>query len=290
MMLRNISLGLGCLSLVLCFGTDARAQGVVYLSDLKEQRCENVHGGLGKDHPYWTKLFSIGTRSFAKGIVTHPPAQNGQRALVEYALNGEYVRFIATLGTCTGGGNTMNYTISTDKGPVLSGPFPKPPAVVEISIPLEGALFLRLEVDNGGNGNENDHAAWGGARLVKAEAPRRGYAAKPPTPAVTPREGPRDPLALFRELLTRVSAGRLAEALALGDATLQEELGAEGMELLRQSLATVLPAKAGSPQIIEVDGTTYVTCTLTGRQGSLLHVSCGIRDGSVSSVDAKRGR
>jgi len=145
--------------------------GVVYLSDLQEIASGNIHGGLGKDRPYWQSDLVIGNRTFKKGIVTHPMAENGKKAFVEYALGGKYKYFLATLGSAAHQGNygkgTMNYYILVDGRVVASGRFPMPPDVIEIKIPVNGANTLRLEVDNGGDGHNSDHAAWGDARLEK---------------------------------------------------------------------------------------------------------------------------
>ncbi len=140
----------------------------VFLSDLSEAASGNVHGGLGKDRPYWQQELSIGGRSFSKGLVTHPGA-SGERAWVEYALGGQYRRFLATLGAAADHGNygqaSMNYYIVVDGRVVEQGRFPSPPNTREISVSVQGAQTLRLEVDNGGDGNHSDHAAWGNARL-----------------------------------------------------------------------------------------------------------------------------
>lgn len=145
--------------------------GEVYLSDLRELSTSDIHGGLGKDRPYWTSTLTIAGRSFAKGIVTHPGPDASRKATVTYALNGQYARFLATLGSAADGSNygngTMNYTIYVDNAPVEQGRFPTPPATKEINVSVQGAQTLRLEVDSGGDGNHSDHAAWGEARLKK---------------------------------------------------------------------------------------------------------------------------
>ncbi len=142
----------------------------VYLSDLSEIRSGDIHGGLGKNRPYWTPELVIGSRRFAKGIVTCP-GPTGARAFVEYALNGQFSSFLATLGSAGDQGNygkgTMNYFIQVDGRLVKQGRFPTPPATLELDIPLRGAQTLRLEVDNGGDGHVADHAAWGDARLKR---------------------------------------------------------------------------------------------------------------------------
>jgi len=143
----------------------------VYLSDLPESASGNVHGGLGKDRPYWASELVIAGRRFAKGLVTHAPAENGRKAFVEYALGGQYRLFQATLGSAADksnyGDGSMNYAVLVDGRVVDQGRFPVPPATKGIQVSLQGARTLRLEVDNGGNGNNADHAAWGDARLTR---------------------------------------------------------------------------------------------------------------------------
>jgi hypothetical protein len=144
---------------------------VVYLSDLPESNSGNIQGGLGKDRPHWQSELIIGGRKYAKGLVTHPKAENGSWAFVEYALDGSYSRFRATLGSAEDHGRygkgTMNYGIVIDGRRVVGGAFPVAPAVKEIDLDIGGAKTLRLEVDNGYDGNNSDHAAWGEARLER---------------------------------------------------------------------------------------------------------------------------
>ncbi len=144
---------------------------VVYLSDLRESGSGNIHGGLGKDRPYWQGDLILANQSFSKGIITHPMAENGRIAFVEYSLNGQYSTFRATLGSAQDHGSygkgTMNYRVLVDGRAVDCGPFPVPPGIREISVDVRGARMLRLEVDNGYDGNNSDHAAWGNARLER---------------------------------------------------------------------------------------------------------------------------
>jgi len=144
---------------------------VVYLSDLNETRNGNLHGGLGKDRPYWQNDLIIAGKKYAKGLVTHPPADNDKKTFVEYDMAGGYSRFLATLGSAEDHGNygrgTMNYCVFVDGRMAECGPFPVPPTTKEISINVGGAKLLRLEVDNGYDGNHSDHAAWGDARLIR---------------------------------------------------------------------------------------------------------------------------
>jgi len=154
-------------------GKEVSGQGgaVVYLSDMKEIRSGDVHGGLGKDRPYWQPDLIIGGRTFKKGLVTHPVAENGRRAFVEYELNGRYRFFMTTLGAAQDHGNygrgTMSYYILADGREVAGGRFPVPPDTRNLRISVSGVRILRLEVDNGGDGNNSDHAAWGDARVEK---------------------------------------------------------------------------------------------------------------------------
>ncbi len=142
----------------------------VFLSDMSESRSGNIHGGLGKDRPYWIPELFIGNRRFAKGLVTCP-GPTSARAFVEYPLGGRFSRFLATLGSAGDQGNfgrgTMNYAILLDGKVIEQGRFPNPPATLEISISVQGGQTLRLEVDNGGDGHVADHAAWGDARLKR---------------------------------------------------------------------------------------------------------------------------
>lgn len=61
----------------------------------------------------------------------------------------------------------MNYGIVIDSRRVGGGAFPVPPGVKEIDLDVGSAKTLRLEVDNGYDGNNSDHTAWGEARLER---------------------------------------------------------------------------------------------------------------------------
>ncbi len=100
--------------------------------------------------------------AYAKGLGTHAPAT------VRYYLGGRCASFTAGVGvddTQVGRGS-VRFTVLADgaekaKSPVLKAADPAWPLTADVT----GAAYVDLVVDDGGDGNGNDHADWGSARF-----------------------------------------------------------------------------------------------------------------------------
>lgn len=150
---------------------------IVYLSDLDEVSVYNIEYGLGKDTVPWDsgQELKIMGRSFTRGLVTHPPSTDdvgpGLFGRVEYDLAGEFEMFFAVVGRIgeadASGCNdstAMRYRVFVDGQERAAGDFNNSRT---LSIIVDQAKSLILEVNDGGDGPWCDHAGWGDAKLMR---------------------------------------------------------------------------------------------------------------------------
>lgn len=108
--------------------------------------------------------------SFPTGIITHP-LSGGVWGTWTFTLNRQYRTFEAFIGiddeaSASGSANfsiTLNGSPKPVLGPILKT-FADDPELV--SVDVGNADTLTLRVNDGGNSNSSDHAAWGSPRLV----------------------------------------------------------------------------------------------------------------------------
>ncbi|MEE1814347.1 endo-alpha-N-acetylgalactosaminidase family protein [Streptomyces sp. SP18ES09] len=122
-----------------------------------ERDLSNGETGTGDGSP-----LRIGGVTHAKGLGTHAPAA------VRYHLGGRCASLTAEVGvddvqTSRG---SVRFTVLADgaekvKSPVLKATDP----AWSLTADVTGADYVDLVVDDGGDGNGNDHADWGSARL-----------------------------------------------------------------------------------------------------------------------------
>lgn len=122
-----------------------------------ERDQSNGETGTGDGSP-----LSIGGVAYAKGLGTHAPAT------VRYYLGGKCTSFTAEVGVddvqATRG--SVRFSVTADgtekvKSPVLGAADP----AWKLTADTTGARYVELVVDDGGDGNGNDHADWGNARF-----------------------------------------------------------------------------------------------------------------------------
>ncbi|MBB3732270.1 endo-alpha-N-acetylgalactosaminidase family protein [Nonomuraea dietziae] len=122
-----------------------------------ERDQSNGEQGQGDGRP-----ITIGGRSFAKGLGTHAPAT------VRYFLGGRCTALSAWVGvddvqTSRG---SVQFTVKADSRTVAQSPVLRAAdAAHQLKADLTGARHVELVVGDGGDGNGNDHADWGEARL-----------------------------------------------------------------------------------------------------------------------------
>ena len=140
---------------------------VVYVSDLKIIHSANVHGGIGIDKPYWMEKLIICGESFTKGLVVHP--KDGRRiAYVEFILPRDGGRLLGLAGCAeeTGGeyAHKMRFRIFID-GDLLYEKEIDGNECQNLNLDLNQGTVLRIETDDGGDGNYYDHMAFGDLRI-----------------------------------------------------------------------------------------------------------------------------
>lgn len=155
-------------------GGEATIDATVYLSDLDEVSVENIAYGLGKNSVPWGEglRFNINGRSYAHGLVTHPPTTgSGSFGRVEYDLDGEFKVFFAVAGRVEDADErgcqdsiAMRYRVIVDGKERAAGDFNNSRV---LSIDVDNARSLILEVNDGDDGPWCDHAGWGDAKLLR---------------------------------------------------------------------------------------------------------------------------
>lgn len=140
----------------------------IYVSDLKIIHSANVHGGIGLDRPYWTDELAICGKKYRKGVVIHPE-EGGIIAYVEFLLPKKGGHLLGTAGWAEEAGaihqGKMRFRILAD-GKLLYGSelFGKECLGVDLDLGL--CKVLRIETDDGLDGNNSDHMAFGDLRVI----------------------------------------------------------------------------------------------------------------------------
>ncbi|MFJ7128473.1 endo-alpha-N-acetylgalactosaminidase family protein [Streptomyces sp. NPDC098101] len=122
-----------------------------------ERDLSNGGTGAGDGSP-----LKIGGVAYAKGLGTHAPAA------IRYYLGGRCTSFTAEVGVDDSqvGRGSVRFTVLADgtekvKTPVLTST----DSARSLTADVTGAAYVDLVVDDGGDGNGNDHADWGNARF-----------------------------------------------------------------------------------------------------------------------------
>ena len=128
---------------------------------------------------------TIAGKVYASGIGTHASG------LLEMRTDGNALRFRATVGVddeTTGGGTVRFLVVADGKTLFDSGTLRKGDAKT-VDVDLSGAKIVRLVVEDGGDGNDNDHADWADATLTLRDGAKRpvtNAAAQEPTMEIAP--------------------------------------------------------------------------------------------------------
>lgn len=104
----------------------------------------------------------IGGRTFERGLGTHAPSAGTLK------LDGKAGRFLAEVGVdASQAKGTVRFRVKGNGKTLFeSGILKGGDEPVSVDVPLQGVRRLELEVDDGGDGRDFDHANWGNARIV----------------------------------------------------------------------------------------------------------------------------
>lgn len=145
----------------------------IWLSNLHIHSVTNAWKFLGVDKSVAGNALKIGNKTYSKGLGAHATS----RTVV--ALRKKYGTFQSDIGIDaeTSSGSAVFQVFGDGKklyeSPVLKGGA----APVAIDVPVGGVDSLALVVTDAGDGNTNDHADWGDARLVAETAGVSGLGA-----------------------------------------------------------------------------------------------------------------
>ncbi len=151
---------------------------VFRLEDLNLSGIEQGWGEPGKDHSVENHPLTLNGQVFTHGLGTHAESS------FTVGLKGKALEFQATVGVDdeTHGKGSVVFVVNAD-GRTLARVKALPGQSFPIRVSLRGEQYVRLVVEDGGDGNTYDHADWADAVFVMAPG------SKPFTGAVTP-DGP----------------------------------------------------------------------------------------------------
>ena len=158
---RGLTLGATALLFFSAFHAFARAS-TVSVSSLDLTSWEQGWGRLGKDKEVDGGALSIGGQVFSSGMGTHAPGY------IVLDLGGGSERFSAKVGvndSSSGKGSVEFIIHGDDKVLWKSGIVRTGEVVKNVDLSVKGVHTLILEVTDGGDGNNFDHADWAEAAL-----------------------------------------------------------------------------------------------------------------------------
>lgn len=140
-----------------------------FLSQCEVVRQGNIHGGLGLDSTYWQKEVIFNGIRCEHGISIHPK-DGGESAFVEFRIPEGCEEIIGWVGLCdsfidpTSRGNG-NFRIFVDGYRLEENRVPQRTFLKTLRINTHQKSILRIETDDGGDGNHSDMIAFGEMKL-----------------------------------------------------------------------------------------------------------------------------
>ncbi len=134
-----------------------------WLDEVQPLSALQTYGTLARRRSIDGNPLRIGGRQYPRGLGAHAESE------LVYALNNSYQRFEAEVGVDDekGGAGTVRFLVLVDGRTVFdSGVMKGQQPAKRVSVSLEGAEELTLQVTDAGDGINCDHADWGDARLV----------------------------------------------------------------------------------------------------------------------------
>ncbi len=146
--------------------------GVTFVSDMEWTRSTaGADNTVHRDTNYHGKEISIAGHTYPKGIWTHSfPDATPADTVINIAGKG-FVRFEADAGVeDSAGGGSVQFQVFVGGFPKSQSPVMRSGSARHFHIDVTGAKEITLRVLNGGDGFQCDHAAWGFARFIHADA------------------------------------------------------------------------------------------------------------------------
>lgn len=141
---------------------------IVWLSDLEPALVQHVPffdqpWEICRDRNFHGDPLQVGTTVFSKGLAIH------SKTLIEFELDREFDRFESLVGIEKSAGIYGNAVvrIRTDNSIVFEAPIRAGEPPLPVSVSVENARLLQLEVDYGEFLDLGDWAVWGNARLIR---------------------------------------------------------------------------------------------------------------------------
>ena len=140
----------------------------IYISDLKIVHSDNIQEGINLDRPYWTNQLVICGKKYRKGIILNPK-EGGVVGFAEFLLPRMGGHLLGIAGWAEESGAThqgkMRFRILAD-GKLLNGDEIVGTESKSLDLDLGQCKVLRIETDDGLDGNTSDHMAFGDLRIV----------------------------------------------------------------------------------------------------------------------------
>ncbi|PZF70857.1 NPCBM/NEW2 domain-containing protein [Taibaiella soli] len=153
----------------------------VYLSDLTPVAASQGYGTLQMNKSVIGNAININGVAYARGLGTHAISH------IIYATNKQYSVFQSTVGIDDEAGGTIpsvQFNVYGDGNLISSSPVMRPKESFNINVDISNYSQVALEVTDGGDGINSDHADWGDAKFTlscSSGAPLAPTAASPQT-------------------------------------------------------------------------------------------------------------
>lgn len=146
--------------------------GVVYVSDMKWPRSTaGADNTVHRDTNHSGKEIAIAGKHYHKGVWTHAFDDSTPADVVLSIRGRKFKAFAAEAGVeDSAGSGSVQFQVLAGGVIKASSPIMKPGQVHLFNVDVCGAQKVTLRVLNGGDGYFCDHAAWGLARFLSAEA------------------------------------------------------------------------------------------------------------------------
>ncbi len=144
----------------------------VYISNLNPTAVSNGYGSIGIDQSNGEsdandgQSINLKRTKYTKGLGVHSPSD------ITFNLAGQYANFVSDVGIDheTGPNGSAVFEVYGDNDTLLfrSSTLRGNGSIKRVNVDVTGMQSLRLVVTDGGDGIDDDHADWAGARLIKA--------------------------------------------------------------------------------------------------------------------------